>query len=121
MKKGLMIKCLLCCKKGGAMKPTNIFTSKEKLLKFNQGSFKHSSKSHKSHKKMQPSQSFNPTSSTHIESKTEFACREDKSLSLAVILKREIDYQNEICNGEEADHDIYSNLELLFEKSEKES
>jgi len=40
MKKGLMVKCLLCSKKGGAMKPTNIFQSYDKYQKYYPGSFK---------------------------------------------------------------------------------
>jgi hypothetical protein len=34
-KRGLMVKCLLCPKRGGAMKPTNIFTSAENYRKYN--------------------------------------------------------------------------------------
>lgn len=31
LQKGLMIKCILCPKRGGAMKPTNIFASYQKF------------------------------------------------------------------------------------------
>ena len=31
LQRGLMIKCMLCPKRGGAMKPTNIFSSYEKF------------------------------------------------------------------------------------------
>jgi hypothetical protein len=31
LERGLMIKCMLCPKRGGAMKPTNIFSSYEKF------------------------------------------------------------------------------------------
>jgi hypothetical protein len=34
-KRGLMVNCMLCPKKGGAMKPTNIFTSIENYRKYN--------------------------------------------------------------------------------------
>ena len=50
----------------------------------------------------------------------EFSIREDKSLSLGVILKREIDFQNDGSNNlltANAGNDV----ELLFEKNEKES
>ena len=41
------------------------------------------------------------TSSTtsSYESKSDFVLREDKSLSLAIILKKEIDFQNELNNS----------------------
>jgi hypothetical protein len=32
--RGLMVKCLLCPKRGGAMKPTNIFCTFEKYYEF---------------------------------------------------------------------------------------
>ena len=35
MKRGLTVQCLLCPKKGGAMKPTNIFCTLEKYKIFN--------------------------------------------------------------------------------------
>jgi hypothetical protein len=34
-KRGLMVNCMLCPKRGGAMKPTNIFTSKELYNRYN--------------------------------------------------------------------------------------
>lgn len=33
LKRGLMVNCLLCPKKGGAMKPTNIFTTNHSFLR----------------------------------------------------------------------------------------
>lgn len=53
------------------------------------------------------------------ESKLEFSMREDKSLSLGVILKREIDYQNEL--SENRNQDRAAEVELFFDKNEKET
>ena len=50
--------------------------------------------------------------------KQDFAMREDKSLSLGVILKREFDFQSDLRSANENN---LENLQLLFEKSEKES
>jgi hypothetical protein len=49
MKRGLMVKCLLCPKRGGAMKPTNIFSSFENFKKYNAASTNHNKKSSKKH------------------------------------------------------------------------
>jgi len=46
MKRGLVVNCMLCPKKGGAMKPTNIFTSFDNYKKYNSGN-SHGKKSHK--------------------------------------------------------------------------
>lgn len=48
-KRGLAVKCFLCPKRGGAMKPTNIFTSTENFRKYNgaaSGAKKASGKKH---------------------------------------------------------------------------
>ena len=37
-KRGLLVPCILCTKKGGAMKATNIFSTTEDYKKFNHGS-----------------------------------------------------------------------------------
>lgn len=44
MKRGLMVKCLFCPKRGGAMKPTNIFSSAENFKRFNPSSNSHNPK-----------------------------------------------------------------------------
>ena len=51
------------------------------------------------------------------EGKSDFILREDKSLSLGLILKKEIDFQNEFVYTDGYEH---CNIELIFEKSEKE-
>ena len=65
-----MAPCMLCPKMGGALKPTNIFQSKEKYQKYNKSSTKHKKKGYK-----EPDDQF-----------------EDKNLSLQAILKKEFDY-----------------------------
>ena len=86
------------------MKPSNIFSSHENYKKFN------SSKGEKKSVKKQ-------TLGSEL-GKLQFANREDKSLSLGVILKREFDYQFEL-RQREADN--YQDLELHFDQGEKES
>lgn len=87
-----MIQCMFCPKKGGALKPTNIFSTHEHYTKFNSSSMKGSNyKKSSSSKKLKNSESmFDKTG--ELMGKHDFAMREDKSLSLAVILKREFDY-----------------------------
>ncbi|MFS8159784.1 MAG: hypothetical protein ACMG6E_06160, partial [Candidatus Roizmanbacteria bacterium] len=86
----------------------------------NPSSFKINNKHHKAlQKKLQSCQQMQPEGEQMIESKLEFSTREDKSLSLGVILKREIDYQNELgdCSNAEAANE----MELYFDKNEKEN
>ena len=54
-KGGLLVECMFCPKRGGAMKPTNIFTKSEYYKKYNANSHANTKKSkrhstHKSHK-----------------------------------------------------------------------
>ena len=68
------------------MKPTNIFSTVENYKKYN------SSKSDGSSKKSAKKITTSGIIGGEIGGKMQFANREDKSLSLSVILKREFDY-----------------------------
>lgn len=107
MKRGLLVKCLFCPKRGGAMKPTNIFSSGENFRRFNPSSNSHNAK--KSTKKQgQLVQALNERISFRDESlgvfednfyeleKIHLGENEDKNLSLNVIINREYDYQSDL-------------------------
>lgn len=88
-----MVNCMLCPKKGGAMKPTNIFTSFENYKKYNSSSTHNSKKSGKKHHITHSmSEKMNLTDALSTDKKILLGENEDKNLSLTVILNREFDY-----------------------------
>jgi hypothetical protein len=105
------------------MKPTNIFSSVENYKKFNSSkgdSFYSGGK--KSAKKSTGSATAlgginNPTEI----GKGQYANREDKSLSLVSLLKRECDYQYDLRQREDNGEIPTKDLELHFDQSEKET
>lgn len=99
MKRGLMINCLLCPKKGGAMKPTNIFTTFENYRKYNQSNSSHAKKTTKKHHhyNQSVSEKISLVDSTMTpEKRILIGENEDKNLSLTVILTREFNYQSDL-------------------------
>lgn len=78
------------------MKPSNIFSTVDNYKRFNSGKGDNSS----SAKKLAKKNSSNTISSSGVgpieTGKIQFANREDKTLSLQAILKREFDYQYEL-------------------------
>lgn len=94
-----MVNCLLCPKKGGAMKPTNIFTSAENYRRYNttssSSSKKSAKKSHHHHYSSFVSERLGPIEGL-VEKKFVLGENEDKNLSLAILLNREFDYQSNL-------------------------
>ena len=131
-KRGLMVPCLLCPKKGGALKPTNIFTTNEHFKKYcGQGQ--------RSRQKKKPLSAEEEDHSVYEEESLNYGGqggrngggyvgqnREDKNLSLAVILQREFDFQLEqretlekrLERGEHTDQ--LPEIELHFDLCERE-
>jgi hypothetical protein len=90
---------MLCPKKGGAMKPTNIFTSTDNYLKYNSNSsntIKKASKKHHNHHLNQcMSENLIPLEGL-TEKRFISGENEDKNLSLSILLTREFNYQSDL-------------------------
>lgn len=75
------------------MKPTNIFSSVENYKRYNSSKGDHSHGSSKKSAKKNSLPAIGLDGEPLLEiGKLQYANREDKSLSLAIILKREFDY-----------------------------
>ena len=92
-----MVNCMLCPKKGGAMKPTNIFTSIENYRKYNPNISANKKPQKKHHHHQYTKCSSEPLMIDEVsDKKIILGENEDKNLSLGVILKREFDFQSDI-------------------------
>src|SRR3569833_4528789 len=110
-KRGLMVQCMLCPKKGGALKPTNIFSSHEHFQRYNQPSSKSNYKKSSSSKKLRNSESLFEMNGEFV-GKQDFQMREDKPLSLTQILTREAAFQHQSRQAAELGEE---HIDLIFE------
>lgn len=114
---------MLCPKKGGAMKPTNIFTSYENYKRYNQSSNssgKKNTKKHHHHLTQSQSEKL-AADSLVLEKRYLLGENEDKNLSLTVILNREFDFQSNLREKSVKKDEPLEHLELLFDASEAET
>lgn len=114
-----MVTCILCPKKGGAMKPTNIFTSVDNYKKYNNNNSSSKKQVKKHHHNINKCASEPHMPTDLFERKIILGENEDKNLSLGVILKREFDFQSdkrELIDRQKANGLIVENeIELHFD------
>ena len=121
---------MLCPKKGGAMKPTNIFTSFENYKLYNSnasggtGKKAPGGKKHHHHFNSSISEQINDAEGLiGLDNKplVRIGENEDKNLSLTVILNREFNYQSDIRLKFEKQELPSDSLDLHFDANEKET